>query len=214
MELIAYIIWQLPFSYFWTVNHLIPESAKTLLDIGCGKGELGGYIKSKRDMAMFGVDIYKPYIDVVRAKDTYDKAWRLDITKHSKSKTSYDVILFSQILEHFRKNEAIKIVNHWEKSATQAVIIGVPRGHIYQGAYDGNRHQRHNSSWTVSDLTKLGYKVYGQSAAWLYSGTSHLHIPTVLKLFLAPISYLTCLVYFYRPQFAAHLIAVKYIHEK
>jgi len=122
--------------------------------------------------------------------------------------------LCSQVLEHLEKENAIGFIHKCERHATKAVIIGIPNGSVEQEQYDGNVHQAHQSSWSVGDLKSLGYNVYGQGAAWLYSKKNSNKFFSTTQLIVSPLSYFESILFFLKPSAAAQLIAIKYINGK
>lgn len=206
-----YLMRKLPFSYFWCVSRLIPKYVKTVLDLGTGKGELASYIKKQRGVVIDGIEIYKPYIEFIKNKNIYRNLIIGDITKEKLNVRKYDLILASQVLEHLSKDKAYKIIKYCEKYVAKYVIIGVPNGRIEQLSYDGNKNQEHKSFWVVKDLTKLGYKVYGQGAGWLYKKDQGMIL--ALKYLFYLFGYITSPYYFYHPESSVQLIAIKKVYE-
>lgn len=204
-------IQEFPLSYFWYIDYSIPKEAKTLLDLGTGKGKLASYIKRRRDILIDGIEIYKPYVDLLSKLGIYRKVIVGDITKKRLVDKKYDIILCSQVLEHLPKEKAKKVLKDWERHAKKKIIVGVPNGRVNQSEYDGNKHQGHRSTWSRRDLANLGYKVYGQGAGWIYCGDSFSKGSLIKRLPLFLVGYLLSPYYRYFPEKAAHLIAVKII---
>lgn len=204
-------IQEFPLSYFWYIDYSIPKKARTLLDLGTGKGELALYIKKRRKLIIDGVEIYKPYVDKLESKNIYRRVIVGDIRKKGVVNKKYDIILCSQVLEHLPKDEALRVIKMWEKYAKKCVIVGVPNGKVDQSEYDGNKHQQHLSTWSRWDLANLGYRVYGQGAGWVYCGDNSSDKSLINRLLLFLIGYLLSPYYRFFPEKAAHLIAVKVI---
>jgi len=50
-----------------------------------------------------------------------------------------------------------------EKIAKKKIILFTPNGFLYQGKYDNNDYQIHKSGWSLNEMKKMGYKVFGMS---------------------------------------------------
>ena len=113
--------------------HQIEKHLKTLnnkpeeiiiLDVGCGPGTLGKYFK-KSGHNVWGVDISPKAIE--KASRNLDKAMVLDIEKKDPmiGKNKFDVIIFSDILEHTYRPAVIlnKYQNYLKTSGVIAISI-------------------------------------------------------------------------------------------
>lgn len=85
----------------WTEHFDIPKKSK-ILDIGCGKGVLGRFLKKKYQCIVTGVEINEKIIDI--ARENLDNVYLSDIEsffiKEKNLKKSFDIIVFSDSLEH------------------------------------------------------------------------------------------------------------------
>ena len=59
------------------------------------------------------------------------------------------------------KKYGYQILKNAKKWAKKKVIITTPNGYIHQKQLDNNPLQKHLSGWSVSDLSRLGFKVRG-----------------------------------------------------
>lgn len=86
------------------VVNLVPENAKTLLDVGCGAGAFGKYLKEIRDIEVWGVELSPTAAE--KAKENIDKVIAAPFDENANCPEGYfDVITFNDSLEHF-PNEA------------------------------------------------------------------------------------------------------------
>src|SRR5438874_5999729 len=79
----------------------VPPEARTILEVGCGEGILGGRLKAANSKAtVFGIE-REPDI-AVRARQRLDQVFTLDIQKEDLplELASLDCILFGDVLEH------------------------------------------------------------------------------------------------------------------
>lgn len=127
-----------------------------ILDLGCGPCNI------ERRKAFHGVDftcvdVYKPYLDICNKRGL--KTVHADLRNIEKyfSPKSADIIWLLDVIEHLKKNEALRLFDVVGKIARKQIIIFTPRGEFPQDEYDGNQYQRHKSSWIEKDLEKLGY---------------------------------------------------------
>lgn len=81
---------------------LIPQDAKTVLDIGCAGGELARAISSQREIKIYGVDISQKSLDL--AKDVLDGSFCFniedDIWPSNLLDKKFDLIIASEVIEH------------------------------------------------------------------------------------------------------------------
>ncbi len=91
----------------------IPDSARKVLEVGCGKGYFGKTLKSLRDVEIWGVEVCQGA--AVSAMQNLDKVIVGDIERGSLDLPEhyFDCIIFNDVLEHF--------VNPWGvlKTATK-----------------------------------------------------------------------------------------------
>lgn len=156
---------------------------KSVLDVGCGGGELGKELKAKfPSVKVYGVDISP---EAVReASKHLDGAEVLDLTApwpENLFNTNFDLIVISEVLEHLFKPEELLL--KIKDKFTSPVIITVPNvlfwknrlnillGHFtYTNTGLMDRGHIHFFSWpTFKDLiTSTGFKITG----------THHHAPT------------------------------------
>ena len=146
--------------FFWVLEKNL-SGYKAVLDVGCGDNSALGNIK--RNFKSEGIDAYKKSILISKKKRLHDKYKIGDIEKLSTyyKKNSFDACVAIDVIEHFKKKDAIKLIKDMEQVANKKVIILTPNGFYEQHDYLGNPYQIHRSGWNKNDLRKLGYQVYG-----------------------------------------------------
>lgn len=201
-----------PPTYKLIIRRLLPSGKLKILDLGCGFGAAGQVLNYNRVHEFTGIDIYKPYLKVCRKGKYYKKIINADITKLKLKKNSFDVILLLQVIEHLDKSIGERLLRQAIKAAKRCVIVSVPNGHCSQEEYDGNIHQKHLSVWTVPDLKKINFKVYGQSLSIIYGSKSYERSKkaSLWQKIIVPLSIFIFPVILFFPQLGAQLIAVKY----
>lgn len=91
---------------------LLPESAETILDLGCGTGlELDGIFAKRPDIRVTGVDMTKAMLDKLREKHA-DKALTLiegDYFQTEFGLEAFDAAISFETLHHFRFEEKLPL---------------------------------------------------------------------------------------------------------
>lgn len=213
MKIIDELKLKLPFSYMWLLRESI-GSPKTMLDLGCGDGSLTEFLSKNQKWKITGIDIYKKAIEGAQKRNIYCKLIQGDLLKTLKSnpKLKYDVIFFSQVIEHVTRSHGEKILDEIEKLARKRIIVGTPRGFMEQPHefLDGNPHQVHKSGWSIEDFTSRGYRVYGVGFYPIWSHNGFGRDAGVFTMLIANIiSYLMSPIVYYFPTLAAGVIAIK-----
>ena len=80
----------------------VPHSARVVLDLGCGDGALGAFLKARQTCVVHGVTHSQQEAD--RAHSVLDRVERadLDSSDWSAPGAGYDAIICSHVLEHLR----------------------------------------------------------------------------------------------------------------
>lgn len=147
----------------WTdsICLVIQKKAKSILDVGCGLGMPLRLIKyrMKVDYAV-GVDLFQPYLDVLKEERLHDKYLLADVRKMKVSPKSFDVVFASDVLEHMSKKDAWKLLGDMEKIAKKQVIVTTSLGYFYHPPVDGNPLQLHKSGYKPEEFEQRGYKTF------------------------------------------------------
>lgn len=194
--------------FFYKVLELNLSDCKSVLDVGCGDNSPLGRVK--KTFYSEGIDIYLP--SIIRSKknkihDKYLVGSVEHIDKYYKEK-SFDAVILMDVIEHFKKADALMLIKKIEKIACKKVIILTPNGFLDQGHYGDNPHQDHKSGWLAKDLQSLGYKVFGlRSFRFLRGDFATIHLkPWLLWGFIA---FITEPLLYYFPKSSFHLFAIK-----
>lgn len=165
----------------------------SVLDLGCGIYESGvsNQIPLLKFKSYTGVDIWE---DVIKQnqKGSYAtsdiKFYKSDIDRWLRGNIQkYDLIFLFDILEHFKKEEGLKLLKEIEKICKKRIVIFMPIGNHTLEANDGktekNPYQKHQSEWNLSEWEDLGYDVellkgfhHGGilDAAWIMKDTNYM----------------------------------------
>ncbi|MFN3919409.1 MAG: methyltransferase domain-containing protein [Methylohalobius sp.] len=92
------------FSYYSNprpeILDLIPLSAKRILDVGCGAGNLGAGIKARQEAEVHGIEPFSPVVSYATAH--LDKVWNTTVEEAIPELQDeyYDCIILADVLEH------------------------------------------------------------------------------------------------------------------
>ncbi len=148
---------------------------KTILDVGVGFGRWGilcreflevwgGKVHQKDwTLQIDGIEVFPGNIQDYH-KYFYSKIIVADAYKYiSEKDVHYDLMIFGDVLEHFEKTMAIKLLEI-ALNKSKFVLLNIPIGKYWkQNELYGNKHEEHLSFWSMSELKKIGpieYSVY------------------------------------------------------
>lgn len=152
---------------------LFPTNMNNLkiLDVGCGYGATGLYIRTRSYRNgwchLIGVDPFPDYINLQQRMGIYDELYLgrgEELDKRFQPK-SIDISICQHVIEHMRKNKnnneqiapAYKFLENLEKITRKRIIICTPHGYTESGALDDNEDNNHLSGWYPKDFEELGY---------------------------------------------------------
>jgi ubiquinone/menaquinone biosynthesis C-methylase UbiE len=76
------------------------SAAQTILDLACGTGRIGAWLKGRTSAVIDGVDLTAEMLDVARGKGIYRTLIHADVTATGLGDASYDLITQSLADEH------------------------------------------------------------------------------------------------------------------
>lgn len=196
-----------PYPDFATVLEKAVGDCKTLLDLGCG---FSSPVKSfSKKLFCAGVDIHVPSVESSKAEKIHDEYYAMDIMDIEKNfeDGSFDCVLATDVIEHFEKEDGIRLMEMMEKIAVKRVVIFTPNGFLKQDEYDNNPRQVHKSGWSVKEMRDKGYKVTGFNG-WKPLRTEHA-ILIRPRIFWAVVSAVTQIFLRDSPEKAFQIMCVK-----
>lgn len=210
----------IPFSYMWILRYHI-DNPNTILDLGCGDGSLMAVLSQGKNWQIVGVDIYEDSLKRAKDRKIYQKLIKGDVLASvrllRKLSKKYDVVFFSQVIEHIPQKKGEKVLNEIEKLAVNKVIVGTPKGFMEQPQefLGDNPHQIHESGWVKGDFRSRGYKVFGIGFApiWSEFGLARTKNKLLFAFYTLTAYLLSPIIYFF-PRLGAGLLCIKEIHEE
>ncbi len=181
----------------------------TVLDLGCGNNSP---IQHCDIFESIGVEIFDPYLEEAKWKNTHSQYIKADIRKVEFRPNSIDAVTALSVLEHLTKKEGHELIKKAEKWAKREVVIATPNGYLWQDGYENNPFQEHKSGWSIAELKKIGFEVHGISGLKFlraYKGSPRLKP----RLFWEIVLYISQPITYYFPELAFELFAVKRIDE-
>lgn len=197
--------------YFWSIQRFLSGS-KTVLDVGCGADS--PLKRVRKTFISEGVDVFAESIRTSKKKKIHDSYKLCDIRKLEKvyKKKSFDAVIGLDVIEHLNKKESIRLIKSMEKIGRNRVLLLTPNGFYHQDAYDNNPYQVHKSAWTIKDLQKLGYKVYGLRGLKYLRG-EYATIKYKPWFFWGLIAFISEPLLYLIPELSYHLFAVKKLNK-
>lgn len=186
------------------------KGMESVLDIGCG--ENSPIAKFKKNFYSFGIDVFRPSIQISKKAQIHDDYKVGDILKIDRffNPKSFDAVIALDVVEHFPKKDGLKLIALMERIAKKKVIIFTPYGFTQQHPYDGNPFQKHKSGWNIEELRKMGYKVYGMRGFRFIRG-EYATIKYKPWFFWGALSTVSQFFVYNYPNLAYQLLAVKKI---
>ena len=180
------------------------NDVKTVLDVGCGTGDLMAMLSKGKNWDITGVELFDDSIKAAEATNTYKRIIKADITRLPKEITDnkYDVVFSSMAVEHIPKTEALALIKQMEAMSTRRTVVTTIVGFYNFCPLDAdgeekNPYQVHVSGWEPEEFRKMGFVTRGQGLAlvwkeggWAYAAPRFLR-PLLFgfSLLLSPLVY-------------------------
>lgn len=150
-------------AYTVIIKGVLATNPKSVLDIGIGFGMNGCGVRNWLDLGiqfqtrLTGIEAFPHYRNP--AWDLYDRVIIGDATKIIDTLEDFDLIIMTDVIEHFEKDDGIIFLEKLKLKCLKGVIISTPGIWIEQGDAYGNSYERHRSLWTPADFTALGFGI-------------------------------------------------------
>ena len=194
------------------------KSCHTVLDLGCGPSSP---LKNVQNIKYsVGVEVFKPYLNISKKQKIHTKYLQKNLLNLNFPNNSFDAVILIEVLEHLSKGDGQKIIDLSYKWAKKKLIISTPNNYFPMGIVDKNKYQQHLSGWSIPELKKNCFKVFGVSGLKFFykhkndvesliSGKSYQNI----RFYPRPLFYFINAFFqipnYYYPKYSFGLFAVK-----
>jgi SAM-dependent methyltransferase len=104
------------------IRSLIPPDTSSLIDIGCGKGDvINALLESRPDLRIVGVDPFSEASEYIKAAFV-----RATLPHLPFENQSFDLVQCLEVLEHVSQNDFTASLGEIQRLAKKYIIIGVP----------------------------------------------------------------------------------------
>lgn len=186
----------------------LTQDCKSLLDIGCGSNSpINSF--SKR-MHCVGVDLFEPSIIKSKSRGIHNEYHLMSFENipNKFKENEFDCVLASDFIAHLKKEGGYELLKIMEKIAKKKVIVFTPNDFQLHGKEDENPLGVFRSKWTVEEMKKKGYKIWGINGLKNLRGDCA-KILFKPRLFWLSISSISQYYTKYLPKKAFHLLCVK-----
>ena len=151
-------------AYQRVIQGTLATNPKSILDIGIGFGMNGCGVRNWLDLGvkpfktkLVGIEAFPQYKNP--AWGLYDKVIEGDVLEIIDTLESFDLILMTDVIEHFSKEQGMMLLAKLKDKCNKSVIVSTPSIWIEQGDAYGNKYETHKSLWTVADFRRLGFGI-------------------------------------------------------
>jgi SAM-dependent methyltransferase len=188
---------------------IVRHGLKSGLDIGAGDSSL---LTGPRSLGFHstGIDVSEAAVENARKRNLHDRCICGNFMEE-RFPEPFDVVVISHVLEHFTRDDGLRVLQRIESLAKRLIYVETPHGFLEQPDVGGNLFQRHLSGWFPHDFEGRGYTVFGAGPRWLRGpmGKSRFLPEPLAQL----VGRATQWRYFRAPRRAATIAAIKYIDE-
>lgn len=181
-----------------------------VLDVGCGTTSMLSELASDKNLrskfCLVGLDVYKPTIEWNKINGIHDEYILDDIRNHDPVE-KYDIVVATDLIEHFEKEEARVLLGKLESMAVHLVVLITPNGYRENIPLDGNLYMEHKCGFSARDLRTLSYSVLG--AGGLRFMRKMYSLPRGNRKIMNVVLYFMSRIFRYFPALSYHLVAVK-----
>jgi hypothetical protein len=165
------------------------RDCQSFVELGCGVKSPA--VECVKNIFAVGIDAHLPSL-VANKKSGYFKDYVLaDLNHLPLKKNSFDCVAAFDVVEHLTKHRAKLLIENMEKISKKKIVLLTPNGfnpkcHLE----DDSSLQIHRCGWTMDEISKRGYVVFGiDGARRLRSEQASATIkPQIVGSFLARLS--------------------------
>jgi SAM-dependent methyltransferase len=183
-----------------------------VLDVGCGTTSMLSEVA--RDPVLMGriylvgLDVYEPTIEWNVINGFHSEYVLSDIRGYQPSK-HYDVVIATDLIEHFEKSVALKLMLQLEAMSDFSLVLITPNGYQENTPLDDNFYMLHKCGFDVDELEFLKYVVRGSGGfRWMRGMYS---LPVGNRKIMGFLLYFLSRALRLFPKQSFHLVATKLI---
>ena len=145
----------------WLQKYIDPENE--VIDFGCGLMPATRKLNCKK---LIAIEKWFPYVNQLRKELFHLKhihVWELALAGPFLSNiesNSTDISLAIDVVEHFEKEDALRLIKHMERISRKRVIIFTPEGFVPNEREENTELQRHRCGFLPIELEEIGYEVF------------------------------------------------------
>jgi glycosyltransferase involved in cell wall biosynthesis len=164
----------MPTSWYQAVPAIIDlvthDGPQSIIDIGVGFGKYGvllrevfdipyeRYDKKSWHLQLDGIEGFEGYNNPIH-DHVYNKMYYGDIFAVLPTLTQkYDTLLLIDVLEHFDKEEGLRLIDNLLEVTNKSLIVSTPIMPAPQGEYLGNKLETHKSRWNIVDFVDFDFQ--------------------------------------------------------
>lgn len=138
-------------------------AVRSVIDVGPGCGSwrifLGPFMPASRWTA---IEIHAPYVDRFLLGHHYHGVAVADVRDLDPFPAA-DLVIFGDVLEHMSYTDANQVWTRARESCRR-LVLGIPVRHYPQGAWEGNDHEAHVTTWDDRQVRDFFPGIYAGTA--------------------------------------------------
>lgn len=145
----------------------------SVLDVGCG---VSGILRQIGAPNTTGFESYQPDYEEAQRRKTHNQFVQGDarnLPNYFQPK-QFDAVIAVDVIEHFAKEDGLKLMQDMEKLARKKVVLFTPKGFLTQRHFADGDLQMHLSGWEPAEMEGYGYRVTGQLGPKILRGEGHI----------------------------------------
>jgi len=151
----------------WIYDYVKPYLGVSVLEVGCGIGNITEFLVSKRNRNVTAIDIEPKYVEIVKEKFGADPGFRAlqgDITDpdfiNALSATPFDTVVCLNVLEHIEEDEQTLVSFHRLLAPEGRLVLLCPAHRVLFGSMDRHlgHYRRYHRKGLQEMVIRVGFK--------------------------------------------------------
>lgn len=145
----------------------------SVLDVGCG---VSAKLRQLGVPNTTGFEGYQPDFEEAKRQNTHNQIIQGDARNLAGyfPPKQFDACIALDVIEHFTKEDGLKLMHDMEKLAKKKVVFFTPKGFLPQRHAADDDLQVHLSGWEPDEMKGYGYEVFGQLGPKFLRGEGHI----------------------------------------